>query len=367
MKEAISYFIEKAADWLFRRRSPALIVFRTGAALLPVTLIGSWAVSFSYSDAARTLVFGYQSSSTTQLILNIGFVAGVLLTAFGAVWEYQCYRDEKKRNDKKKTVVIEQRGLVDTSDTPLSEFIKNKCAWQVESLIQDIRERVTENVISRPDLALAKVNHLKISLAEKTVQSAASDISIAYGGVLPVPFTFYTGYLLDDESRITLYDWDRDIGDWRDLDEIDDGDEFIVEQSPAIGKSVVLAVSVSYPVDRLSIATVFAGLPVHYLSLPTLDRNNHWSKAKQDRLSGEFFEYCKTLLGLGVEHIHLVLASQNSIAFRFGQSYDKRNLPSVSVYQYERHQAARYPWCVHIPHEYGKNVEVIQTKFRQVA
>ncbi|MGO2372372.1 MAG: hypothetical protein ACTH5C_08445 [Pseudoalteromonas prydzensis] len=80
MKKAISYFIKKAADWLFRRRSPALIVFRAGAALLTVTLFGSWAVSFSYSDAARTLMFGYQSSNTSQLILNIGFVAGILLT-----------------------------------------------------------------------------------------------------------------------------------------------------------------------------------------------------------------------------------------------------------------------------------------------
>lgn len=367
MKKSISYFIERAADWLFRRRSSALIVFRTGAALLTITLVGSWAVSFSYSDAARTLVFGYQSSSTTQIILNIGFVVGIWVTALGAVWEYQRYRDERKRNDKKKTVVIEQRGLVDTSDSPLFEFIKNKCAWQVDSIVQDIRERVTENVISRPDLALAKVNNFKVSLAEKTAQSAASDISIGYGGVFPVPFTFYTGYLLDDESRITLYDWDRDVSDWRVLDEDDDGEKFKVEQPSECGKSVVLAVSVSYPVDRQSIDSIFTGLPVHYLSLPTLDRNNHWSKVKQDRLSGEFLEYCKKLLGLGVEHIHLVIASQNSIAFRFGQSYDKRNLPSVSVYQYERHQAFRYPWSIQIPHEDGKNVEVVKTEFKHVA
>lgn len=367
MKKAISYFIEKASDWLFRRRSPALIIFRTGAALLTMTLLGSWAVSFSYSDGARTLVFGYQSSSTAQLILNLGFVIGILLTFLGAVWEYQRYREENKRNDKKKTIVIEQRGLVDTSDSPLNEFIKNKCDWQVDSLVQDIRERVTENVISRPDLALAKVNNLKVSLSEKTAQSAASDISIVYGGVFPVPFTFYTGYLLDDESRVTQYDWDRDIGDWRVLDEDDDGEQFKIEQPSASGKSVVLAVSVSYPVDRQSIATVFAGLPVHYLSLPTLNRNNHWSKDKQGRLSGEFLEYCKKLLGLGVVRIHLVLASQNSIAFRFGQSYDKRNLPSVSVYQYERHQAVRYPWCVQIPHEDRKTVEVVQTQFKNVA
>lgn len=77
--------------------------------------------------------------------------------------------------------------------------------------------------------------------------------------------------------------------------------------------------------------------------------NNHWSKKKQDRLAGVFFEYCKQLQGQGVEHIHLVLAAQNSVAFRFGQSYDKRNLPPITVYQYERSGAIRYPWGIYIP------------------
>jgi len=367
MKKAIGYFIEKAADWLFRKRSPALMVFRAGSYLLPLTLAGSWAVSVMYKDPERTLSLGYQSSSTAQFIVGICLFVEIGLIVLGAAWEYQRYRDEKKRNDKKKTLLIEQRGLVDTSDSPLSEFIKNKCSWQVESIVIDIREKITDNVITRPDVALVRVNNLKMSLAEKTAQFAASDISIAYGGVFPVPFTFYTGYLLDDESQISVYDWDRDIGGWRGLDGLDDGEPFSIEPSLIKGNSVVLAVSVSYPVDRQAITSVFNSLPVHYLSLPTLDRNNHWSKEKQNRLSGEFLEYCKKLLDQGVEHINLVLASQNSVAFRFGQAYDKRNLPSISVYQYERHQSVRYPWSILIPHEVGEIPSVVQTGFKHVA
>lgn len=359
MKDAISYFIRKAADWLFRRRSSALMVFRAGVALLFISLAGSWAVSFMYADAERTLVLGYQSSSTAQFILYIGFVIGIAMTVLGAVWEYQRFRDEKKRNNKKKAVVIEQRGLVDTSDSPLSEYVKSKCSWNVDSIVNDVRERLIDNVITRPEVALAKVSNLKVSLAEKTAHSSASDISISYGGVFPVPFTFYTGYLLDDESQITVYDWDRDSGNWRGLIGTDDGEQFFVEPSLIKCKSVVLAVSVSYPVDRQAIASAFNNLPVHYLSLPTLDRNNHWSKEKQDRLSGDFLEYCKKLLGQGTEHIHLILASQNSLAFRFGQAYDKRNLPSISVYQYERQQPMRYPWCIKIPHAVEEKVEVV--------
>lgn len=367
MKNAVNYFIEKAADWLFRKRSPALIVFRAGVSLLSLILGGSCVVTFVYRDSERAVEIGYQSSSTAQFLLIGGILIGSAATVLGAVWEYQRYRDEKKRNAQKKTIVIEQRGLVDTSDTPLSEYVKSNCSWQVDTIVNDIRERIIDNEITRPDLALAKVNNLKISLAEKTAQSAASDISIIYGGVFPVPFTFYTGYLLDDESQITLYDWDRDKTNWRSIDQIDDGEQFIVEQPSFTDKSAVIAVSISYPVDRQAISSVFSGLPIHYLSLPSLKRNNHWSKGKQDRLSGEFFEYCKMLLGQGVEHIHLILASQNSIAFRFGQAYDKRNLPSVSVYQYEHHQPIRYPWCLKISHEIGKCVAVVNTEFKHVA
>jgi hypothetical protein len=367
MKKAVSYFIKKAADWIFRKRSPALIVFRTGVGLLFATLLGGIAVSVVYIDTNSSLELTYQSSSTELLFLIIGFVLGGVTTIWGVVWEYQRYRDENKRNSKKKTIVIEQRGLVDTSDSPLSEYVKMHCPWQVDTLVTDIRERLIDNVITRPDLALSKVNNLKISIAEKSSQSASSDISIAYGGIFPVPFAFYSGYLIDDESQITIYDWDRDEADWRRLEGFDDGEKFTVEKPQFTDKLVVLAVSISYPVDRQAISSIFTNLPIHYLSLPSLNRNNHWSKDKQNRLSGEFFEYCKDLLGQGVEHIHLILASQNSIAFRFGQSYDKRNLPCISVYQYERQQTLKYPWSLKIPNEPGKESTIVNSELKGVA
>ncbi|WP_019676931.1 SAVED domain-containing protein [Arsukibacterium perlucidum] len=367
MKLAVTYAIRKAADWFFRKRSPALIAVRVGSALSLATLAGGWVVSFVYSDSDRSFELSYQSSGTAQFILLLGFIVGIAISAFGVVWEYQRHRNENKINSKRKTIVIEQRGLVDTSDSPLDEFLKLRCPWQVYSIVNDIRERLVDNVITRPDFALVKVNHLNITIAEMTAQSASSDISMAYGGVFPVPLTFYTGYLLDDESQITIFDWSRDEGQWRELEADDDGEQFILEQSELAEKSVVLAVSVSYPVDRQAIQSVFADMPVHYLSLLSLNRNNHWSKSKQDRLSGEFFEYCKILLGQGVEHIHLVLASQNSVAFRFGQAYDKRNLPSISVYQYERHQLVRYPWCLKIPHLAGEVPVIVNAEFKRAA
>lgn len=367
MRESISYFIKKSADWIFRKRSPALYLVRVGAGLAALTAAGSWAVNLVYKDSERSIELGYQSSSTTQVVLSFGFFFALLMLIVGTCWEIKRYRDESRRNEKKKTIVIEQRGLVDTSDSPLVECVKSSCSWQVDSIVIDIRERIIDNVITRPDLALAKVNNLKMSLSERTSQYAASDISIAYGGVFPVPLSFYSGYLLDDESKITLYDWDRDRADWRLLAGTDDKEEFEFEKPSNVGNTVVLAVSVSYPVDRQTITEVFSDFPIHYISLPSLDRNNHWSKDKQDRLSGDFLEYCKMLLGSGVDHIHLILACQNSVAFRFGQAYDKRNLPTISVYQYERQQPIRYPWCLHITHQADVTPNIVQTDFKRVA
>lgn len=159
-------------------------------------------VTFVYRDSERAVEIGYQSSSTAQFLLIGGILIGSAATVLGVVWEYQRYRDEE-RNAQKKTIVIEQRGLVDTSDTPLSEYVKSNCSWQVDTIVNDIRERIIDNVITRPDLALAKVNNLKISLAEKTAQSAASDISIVYGGVSLFHLHFILVTCLMTKSQIT--------------------------------------------------------------------------------------------------------------------------------------------------------------------
>ena len=51
-----------------------------------------------------------------------------------------------------------------------------------------------------------------------------------------------------------------------------------------------------------------------------------------------------------MQTVHLFLAAPNSVVFRFGRSYDGRNMPSVIVHQYERSDPARFPWGVRMPY-----------------
>jgi hypothetical protein len=72
---------------------------------------------------------------------------------------------------------------------------------------------------------------------------------------------------------------------------------------------------------------------------------SHWSEAKQLALADQFFDTLKQLDALGVQQIHLALAAQSSVVFNLGRRYDKRNLPRVVVYQFEKGQGTRYPWA----------------------
>jgi hypothetical protein len=350
MKNEVRHFFRQLTDFLFRRRSPALTTAKIGLKLTAIGAVGGWFINAKYKGDGGIWELSYHTSSTPQFLSSASVLFGIIFIFVGVVWEVFRYRNELRLLERRKTIVIEQRGLVDTKDQPLAEQVKQDKKVFVDPIVVDIRERLIDNKVTRPDLALEKVLNLPLSLKERTNSLAASDIEIIYGGIVPVPFAFTTGYLLDDESKIDVYDWDRDEPIWRTLSEGDDDEVFKVDiDKTGNGKAAVVAISFSYPVDKTAIDIAFPSITKHHLSLEDKDRNNHWSKQKQNRLAGEFFEYCKKLQGMGIEHIHLVLAAQNSVAFRFGQSYDKRNLPPITVYQYERSDPIKYPWGVLLP------------------
>jgi hypothetical protein len=111
---------------------------------------------------------------------------------------------------------------------------------------------------------------------------------------------------------------------------------------------VVLALGFSYPINDADLETTFS-LPTVRLTLEGMSSDGHWSQRKQNRLAQDFLEIAKRLSEKGVERIHLVLAAPNSVVFTFGRRYDKRNLPQIVVYQYQRGANPAYPWGVLMP------------------
>lgn len=346
----LSYGRRKFIDWIFRARSAGLAMMKAGVLLVVASLTGGGIAKFGYQGRASSFYFDFNSANGVVLLSIVSFCVGMILIGIGLWRDWLSYTHEVKRIEKKRVIIIEQRGLRDTTDTPLINYIPDSFEGHRDQLLNDIRERIKDGSVTAPEAALEKICFIKRELQGRIGRTDIVDVKIVYGGLLPVPFTFLTGMLLDDESRIVTFDWDRVTEKWRLLDAEDDGCRFIIDyDSTEIKDEMVVAVSVSYKVDIDNVKLSFPKKPILHLYLPQLTSENHWSKDKQDALAAQFFEAVKDVMSRGVKKIHLIIAAQNSVVFRLGRIYDKRNLPDAIIYQYERSKRPAYPWGVRLP------------------
>ena len=347
------HFIRSLIDWIFRRRSPALLIMRIGLACLSLAFGVGWVLDVSFPFQEGRIDVGLDSAGGTPIVLVWAAAAiGLVLIGAGFVWEIIRYSAEQRLLARKKIVVIEARGLRDTGGAPLIESLPSRFQGHREQVLVDLRQRVKDGEIVAPEAALEDLVSLPADLKRRENGYDRRDLTLVYGGLTPVPFTFLTGVLIDDEGTAFILDWDRHAESWRELNGVDDGKRFRVDgldNVPVGTREVALAVSVSYFVNVDDIRARLCDIPVIELVLEEGSPDCHWSAEKQRALGKQFLEVTIALGNRGVHRIHLFLAAQNSIAFRFGRLYDKRNLPEVAVYQYKRSAVPPYPWSVLMP------------------
>lgn len=352
MKRHIDHFLHSAIDWLFRRRSPALLTMRIGLICL-ISAIGGWSLALSMPWDENQLKFDLASAEGTPVLLSyLAACLGTVLLVVGLIWEVGRYRADQQRLSRKKVIVVEARGLRDTAGTPLTEAVPNSLEGLREQLLVDMRQRIRDGVIIDPEEAVRRLNSLPADIHRRIDGIDRRDITYVYGGLAPVPLSFLSGLLLDDEGSLIIMDWDRHSGSWRELDEEDDGKRFTfhgLNEVPNQTTSVTIAVSVSYRVDLAAVRQTIGDVPLVEMVLEEGAPDCHWAEEKQQALGRQFLETAIKLGNHGCKCIHLFLAAQNSVVFRFGRLYDKRNLPEVVVYQYERGACVPYPWAIQMP------------------
>ncbi|MAM09699.1 MAG: 2-methylthioadenine synthetase [Rhizobiaceae bacterium] len=349
LKRHLDNFISKLIDWWFRVSTIERYLIATGTGLL-IAIFGGPPVILEL----LRIGFGALPESLVRVRERIDtFYAWILAIALAliavglllAVWRF--VNDTKSRS-KRRSLVIEARGLRDDDGVSLAEAVAKDHDGVVTPIILDLRNRLDGRVIE-PENAIADITAIHRSVLQHRKDGDRANIKIVYGGLTSVPYTFLTGVLLDDESEILIYDWDRTQEAWRKIDGDDDGVNFKGSGLESLaGAEVVVALAYSYPVTDDDLATTF-NLPIVRLTLEEMSSDAHWSQKKQHRLAQEFFETAKRLSANGVKRIHLVLAAPNSVVFTFGRRYDKRNLPEVVVYQYQRGEVPAYPWGVLMP------------------
>ena len=347
------HFLRSLIDWVFRRRSPALIVMRLGLACMAFAFGAGWVLNVSIPFGDGVVEANFDGAGGPPVVLVYGVCAvGLLLLLVGLGWEVVRYRAERRLLDRKKVVVIEARGLRDTVGTPLIEAIPSTLEGHGESVLIDLRQGVKDGEVVAPEAAIDQLVSLPADLKRRVNGFDRQDIEHVYGGLAPVPLTFLTGVLMDDECAVTIFDWNRHAGTWCELDGSDDGRRFNcvgLEDLPVGVQEVSVAVSVSYGVVAEDVRAKTGKIPLVELKLEGGSPDCHWSEEKQRVLGSQFLETMIEIGNRSIERVHLFLAAQNSIVFRFGRLYDKRNLPTVIVYQYQRSAKPTYPWGVLMP------------------
>lgn len=343
-KLTLNMFFPKLVDWLFRRRDPEILVIRYClVALAPTcfTLLASLAIE--HEGLKVDIDFG-------PIEMFAKFIALILLIIIVICFVGACIRFTGKARSlaKRRVFVIEGRGLRDDDGQKLVTIAREIDPAVQASIPLDLRQKVNETIVSPQDV-LPKIAVMREALNQQKSSVGAENAKVVYGGLTPIPFTVMTGIELDDEGQIEVVDWDRQAENWRRLDDEDDLKPLIVSglDKAQEQKRVVLAVAISYPINDKDLNTTFE-MPVIRMELEGMSSNSHWSHDKQSRLAIEFLEICKKLSAHGVEEIHLVLAAPNSMSFNLGRRYDRRNLPYLYIYQYERSADVKYPWSVNV-------------------
>lgn len=345
---SLTSIVSRVLDFMLRRRSVAFILIRSGVGVLVSTMGIAFAVRARVGDV--DLQFSTENNAAAGWVTIIGGVLGTALLLVGLCMAGWDWWQGSRLASREKLIAVELRGLHNTPDTPLRAAAICEARGTSEELLIDLRRPDASTV--DPHRALAQLTQLPSRLDGMRSGLDRRSVRIVTGGLAPVPCLFLAGMYLDDESDIQVVDWDRHARQWRPLDAEDDGERFVisgVESVSSCASDVVVAVSVSYGASTSAIAATFGDYPLVELKLPTCLPGTQRSGDKGTALIQQFVEVLAQLTSKEVGTVHLVLACPASLATKLGMSYDRRNMPAVIVYQYERTALPPFPWGIETP------------------
>lgn len=359
-KQLIHTVLIRLVDWFTRQRSSGIPLLKAGLFLVAVAFGSDYALQLNHvtEQGGVSLSFGTGQGVPAWFSLGVAGIGLILIiiSAFILLAEF-------RRESRRRLVVIEMRGLNTSPDTPALDKVVPSFRGNRRNLPIDFRPQRQDARVD-PSYMLERMSSMKSVLQSLVDGADKRDIEVAIGGLASVPALFLAGMLIDDESHVHLYDWDRNLKSWRSIDGPDDSLRFLpLEGLPAklASTEVVMVVEASYSVYQADIAASFAGsLPVIRLKVQTPLADRFWSEQKQVALTTQFRDAIQQISATGVKKIHMVIAAPASLSIRFGMSYDRRLFPEIIVYQFEKGLPKPYPWGVEMP-TVGTAISVIHT------
>ncbi len=341
--------VSQLVSWIIRPRNLGVALLSRSSTFL--LMLGSGVTIEAQGIAGIVDAFKYApAEGLPGSLLTILVYLACTTWGIGLLMVLWMQYREWKEADTRRILVVEMRGLVDTSDKPLLAAVPRTLLGRRVDCLVDVRTHLsapTPNV----EGALKEIEHIQRDVRRARGDTARVDVEVVAGGVMQVPLLFFAGTLLDDEGNVLLMDWERTKGDWKQLINSADGEAFEISGLDGLGTSneAVLAVSASYVAAYNDIATTFPEIPVVRMARPNPQPNSLWSEDTQAALTQQFLQMLGALANQGVEMVHLVLVAPASLAIRFGQAYDHRNMPKLRCYQREQGHTPPYPWSIQMP------------------
>lgn len=363
MKQLLHKFVSRLIDFVFfLPRNPGLKLVGYGVALLLATLGLNWLAKVRYRTEGTEFSLDVSTGdSVPQVLTTLAYLLGMLLLVAGLGMAVADFFRGVRRDARRMAIVVELRGLHSSPDTPARDAELNSLPSQRQWIQVDFRPKDDGERVN-PALLLRQVAAMKPSIETLSAGRDKGDVTVAVGGLAAVPALFLTGVLLDDESEVTIFDWHRDTKAWRVVEGLDDGRRTFPLEASELGGTpaeVVLAISLSYPVDLKAVRKTFPHFPVAQLRAEEVRADVYWSAEKQQAIVAAFRGAVQRLMEQGVTRIHLVLASPASLAIRLGMAYDPRLMPELLVYQYERTDPVPYPWALRMPNHEESSASII--------
>lgn len=335
----------------FLRPSFAGTLVKCGVAL-EVLSFGGYKLIFEYDRYINNghVAVGIGTSDTSEIVLNILGIFGALLMIGGFWIGIKDWATLRRNNSRKKNIIIELRGLSATLNQSLKSSISKTMTGQVDEVLVEIGQHVTAGTPSELEKALDKVNNIHSRIETAIAGKDPGDISIHAGTVAPTPFQFLFGVILDDEFSPNVWEYERLKNEWQTLDQNDPSIVLNEHIDPSISSQdteVVVVVSATFVVLDSTIANTWPNLKVAKIENPTATPNSIWTEADQILIVQSFLRVMALLKNRGVKKVHLLLAASPSMCIRLGRHFDQRNLPEVTVYQFDRN-LDRYTWGVEI-------------------
>lgn len=347
MNEYWKQQFSKIIDYFTRQKRPGYVLMATGATILAGQNAISFVITGKFSWGTLSVGTAESNFLLDYIVPGLAIVLIICGLTLVAINEIQAI----KQNSLKRIILITGDGLRTTSGTGLVTFVKTVLKGTIHPIEIDITQKIRNGVIIEPESTFKRqILPAKDNLVQLLSKGEQNITQIAYGGFLPIPFTFLLGNIIDDKGNVNVFDWDRENDCWKSISaaNADDGQSFLHETIHSVtSNEIVLMVSCSYRVSKEQVERSFPRMGIEHLMLETNSFDNHWSMTKQRRLSMQFAEKVKFLSSQGIQTIHLVLAAQSSIALNLGRRYDNRNMPEIVVYQYEKTNNNPYPWGIY--------------------